>query len=306
MKVLITGGTGFVGSNAIKHLNSTGHDVKYLTRGKKLEVGDSVECKDIQSIDFWKNALEGVEAVIHCMARVHVLNETATDPYSEFKKTNVDATRALAEAAREKGVKKFIFLSTVGVYGNSGDDISENNDLNPNGDYAKTKIEAEELLRETFRDSQVELIILRPPLIYGPHAPGNFRSLENVISKRIPLPFGSIKNKRSFLFVDNLSWVMGKFLSSDKDLSGTYNVTDGEYVSTSYFLKNIARHFTMAFIIPFPIAILRFALSLIGKTKALDKMTSDLSFNTEKLWKALGERPKFDMEKALDNTYREL
>ncbi|OUR98856.1 hypothetical protein A9Q84_05435 [Halobacteriovorax marinus] len=304
LKVLITGGTGFVGKNTVKKLTNDNFQVRYTTRGTILENGKPVKIGDISDQDYWREAIAGSNVVVHCLARVHILKESSTSPYDEFKKTNVDATVALAKASLLTSVKKFIFLSTVGVYGNSGTDISENVEPQPNGDYAQTKLEAEKLLKEIFKDSDVELVILRPPLIYGFEAPGNYRSLENVISKRIPLPLGSISNKRSFLFVQNLSWVISELIKSNKEISGTYNVTDGEVVTTSYFLKSIAHHFSFAMILPFPIFLLKLLGKVTGKSRAISKLTDDLSFSSDKLYEILDKKPLNSMKSALVETYK--
>lgn len=304
MKSFITGATGFVGKNLAKRLNDEGGDVFYLSRGKKLEFGHLIKAENLYDKEFWSMAIGDCDSVIHCMARVHVLKETSSEPYKEFRKLNVEATGELAKACLDSNVKKFIFLSTVGVYGNNGINISEDSPLRPNGDYAKTKIEAEELLREIFRDSEIELVILRPPLIYGVDAPGNYRSLEKAISKKIPLPLGGINNKRSFLFIENLTWTIKEFLKTSKPVSGTYNVTDLEVVSTSFFLRNISKHFSLSFIIYVPVFLLKLLGRVTGKLRAVKKLTDDLTFNNSKIVNLLGSSNLLKMETAISKMYQ--
>jgi nucleoside-diphosphate-sugar epimerase len=301
--IFITGATGFLGSNLAEHFSLKGSNIRYVTRGKKLNLGTAINVEDLDSIPFWEKAIGSSGVIIHCMARVHVMNEVVSDPYPEFKRINVDATLALANAAKNLKVSKFFFISTVGVYGNSGTGISEKSPIVPNGPYAQTKYEAEQELQKIFKDTSTELIILRPPLIYGKNAPGNFRSLEKVISKHIPLPLGLVSNKRSFIYVKNLNWYIEKMMLSAENVSGVYNVADDETVSTAYFLKSIASHFKLSFIVPFPIFILRILGKLTGKSKAVSKLTADLSFEVEHICGAIGHRPPFKMKEALTQIY---
>ncbi|WP_164848445.1 NAD-dependent epimerase/dehydratase family protein [Halobacteriovorax sp. HLS] len=303
LKVLITGATGFVGSSLADYFQSCGDQVRYTTRNKKLPYGDFIEIGDLSSDDFWREAVGDSNIIIHCMARVHVMNDVASNPYEEFKKINFDATMALARAAKEHNVAKFVFISTVGVYGNKGLSISEDDPINPNGDYAQTKYEAETALIELFRDTSTDLIILRPPLIYGKNAPGNFKSLEKVISKHIPLPLGLINNKRSFLYVENLVWAIDKMVRSTNRFNGVYNISDNEVVSTSDFLKGIAKNFKLSFILPFPIFLLKILGQVTGKSKAINKLTDDLSFDASRLYGAIGQEPPYKMTEALSRTF---
>jgi nucleoside-diphosphate-sugar epimerase len=207
LKILVTGASGFVGKSLTAELVRQGHSVCAAVRTKGIAI-DGAEVVVVGEIDGetnWTDALRNVDRVIHLAARVHVMSESSENPLAEFRRVNVDGTRYLAECAAKEGVKRFVYVSSVGVNGaKSSLPFMELDKPNPHKDYALSKLEAEQTLQKISADTTLEVVIVRPPLVYGFGAPGNFAQMMKVLSKSIPLPFASVKNMRSLIYVENL------------------------------------------------------------------------------------------------------
>ena len=200
-KILVTGSSGFVGKALCKNLCDRGINYRGSVRENSLEIKgqDFITVESLDANTDWRKALDGCDTVVHLAARAHILNDKIADPISAFRQTNTQGTLNLAEQAAESGVSRFIFLSSIGVNGamTSGIPFSPNDVPSPHSPYAVSKLEAEIGLRQLASRYSMDVVIIRSPAIYGKNAPGNFGLIEKFIRYGIPLPFGSIDNKRS-------------------------------------------------------------------------------------------------------------
>ena len=244
MKILVTGASSFIGQNLVKALKQ--QDVCVVGVGRKLIESDADEffsVPDFTDTQAWQEPLMSCTVVVHLAARVHVVREEALNPLAEFRKVNVDATLLIAQQAAKAGVKRFIFISSVGVNGNAtviGSPFSDNDKPQPVTPYAISKFEAEQGLVKLCESAGMELVIIRPPLVYGFGAPGNFKRLFNALKKQIPLPFGSINNKRSFVYVGNLVSMILKCIDHPNAVNQVFFVSDGHDLSTTELLRACA------------------------------------------------------------------
>ena len=204
MRVLITGATGFVGTALTERVNNV-YDTIALVRTQNHVLSANVQQLVAANI-FAADLPENIDVIIHLAGRAHILNEQTTDPLSEFRKVNVDGTLQLARQALDKKVKRFIFMSSIGVNGSVTlqQPFTEDAIPQPHADYAVSKLEAEHELKKLFAGSDTELVIIRPPLVYAAHAPGNFARLLKLVASNLPLPFAGTQNKRSFVALENL------------------------------------------------------------------------------------------------------
>jgi nucleoside-diphosphate-sugar epimerase len=279
--VLVTGSNGYVGSKLIRRLEGDNHTVVATARsgsGARL---------DVTSFD--PALLIGMDTLVHLAALVH--KPKTLD--SEFLNVNVKATLKLAQASENAGVKKFIYLSTIGVHGNASDkSISEDSPLNPQTPYARSKRDAETELQNWARNSKTELIILRPTMIYGPQAPGSPKKLISAIRLGLPLPFGSLTNRRSFLHIDNLTDLIAYFVNSGKPPSNTYVVSDfesGTPADLAIYLANVSN--LKVKILPFPPSLLKTALNLLGRNEMVSQLCESLIVDCRRLYHDLNWRP---------------
>ena len=204
--VLVTGANGFVGRAVVARLAADGVAVRAAVRRTGAPFPPNVRIvagTDLDHLAEWRDALQGVSAVVHCAARVHRLADDDADPLAAFRRANRDATAALAEAAAAAGVARFVFLSSIGVHGAEtfGRPFAAADAPAPCSPYAISKHEAENELARIGAERGLEVVVLRPPLVYGPDAPGNFATLLRAVDRGLPLPLGAIRNRRSFVAV---------------------------------------------------------------------------------------------------------
>jgi nucleoside-diphosphate-sugar epimerase len=257
---------------------------------------------DIDGRTDWKQALSGASVVVHTAARAHVLNEVSKDPLALFRKVNVEGSLNLAKQALAAGVRRFIFISSVGVNGNQtfGQPFTSDDLPNPREPYAVSKLEAELALRELLSGSSTELVIVRPPLIYGPNAPGNFQRLLRAVSGGWPLPLGSIKNRRSFLGLENLIDLLLTCCHHPAAANQIFMVSDGEDLSIAELLERL----TVALGIPnrlwpAPMWMLRSSAAMLGKTDLLRRFSGDLQVDISKTRRLLGWAPPVSIDQGL-------
>jgi nucleoside-diphosphate-sugar epimerase len=248
MRFLVTGATGFVGRALVARLVALGHaEVLALTRqapanpvaGAKYLTGG-----DLSSQTQWQPVLAGVHAIVHTAARAHVLNDRAADPLAEFRRVNVAGTLRLAEQAAEMGVRRFVFVSSIGVNGVQsapGKAFSEADQPNPHNAYALSKWEAEQGLLRVADETGMEVVIIRPPLVYGCRAPGNFGSLMRAVQRGWPLPLGAVHNQRSLVALDNLVDFIVTCVAHPQAANQTFLVSDGHDLSTTELVRGLAR-----------------------------------------------------------------
>ncbi len=268
---------------------------------------EPVVCKPLGPQSSWTSALNGIDTVFHLAARVHIMREIASNPLDEFRKVNTFGTKTLAVQAAAAGVKRFVFMSTIGVNGDNSGDIpyTEIGQPQPHNPYSVSKYEAEQILRKISAETDMEIVILRAPLVYGPGNPGNFLSLLHIAAKRVPLPFASIENKRSLIYVGNLIDALATCATHPAAAGQTYLVSDGEDVSTPELIRRTASALGVpARLIPYPPSLMRIAGKLTGKSAAVNRLTGSLTVDSSKIRRELGWKPPFTMEEGLRETAR--
>src|SRR6266702_319253 len=308
--ILVTGATGFVGRFLCYRLLAQGLRVRgtLLTSENPSSLVNGVEPVRVEPLGAdtpWCDALTGVNTVIHLAARVHIMRESSTDPLQEFRKVNLHGTERLALQAAKAGVGRFEFMSTIGINGdNSGaKSYAESDQPHPHNSYFVSKYEAELALKEISKQTGMEVVILRAPLVYGPGNPGNFLSLLRVISKGIPLPLASVTNKRSLIYVGNLVDALATCAVHPEAAGKTYLVSDGEDVSTPELIQRTAKELgEPARLFPFPISLMRLAGKLTGKSGAVNRLAGSLTVDSSKIRRGLSWVPPFTMEEGLRET----
>lgn len=305
----MTGATGFIGSALIASLNRQFFETIAAVRSNVEKCNNAskvVSISDINGSTDWNKCLDCVDVVIHLAARVHVMDERATDPLAIFLETNLNGTINLAEQAAKAGVKRFVFVSTIGVNGSHTEDgkpFNEQSIALPYNDYAQSKFLAEEALKKISLTSGMEFVILRPPLIYGPNPKGNFKTLLNVVTRKIPLPLSRLQNKRSFIFLENLVDAIVTCAFHPKAANETYLVSDYELLSTPKMIALLAKALKQPnMLFPFPLPLLKFLAKLLEKKHILDKLTQSLMIDTSKIRKELSWHPPFTIEQGLKIT----
>jgi nucleoside-diphosphate-sugar epimerase len=267
---------------------------------------DVVEVAGLGANTDWSGALQDVSVVIHLAARVHVMHDTARDPLDEFRRINVAGTLRLARQAAANGVKRFVFVSSVKVNGEStaeGHSFREIDAPAPLDPYGISKSEAEAALRQLAVETGMEVVIVRPPLLYGPEVKGNFAQMLGVLSKGTYLPLASVRNLRSFIYVGNMADVLISCATHPAAANQTYLVSDGVDVSTPDLLKMAGEAMGRpARLIPFPTSLLRLAGRLAGKTAQIDRLLGSLRIDSGKIRRELNWTPPFTMQQGLRAT----
>lgn len=311
-RVLVTGADGFVGAALLTAAAGRGWAVRAASRrclGGGLTGVEPVSGVDLSAGADWRGLVRGVEAVVHCAARVHVMHESAADPLAAFRTVNVDGTLALARQAAAAGVRRFVFVSTIGVNGAEtfrrpfrADDTPA-----PPTPYARSKHEAEIGLQQLARQTGLELVIVRPPLIHGPGAPGNFGRLLRVVQRGLPLPLATVDNRRSLVGVANLSNLLATCIDHPRAVGQTLLVADGEDLSTPELVRRIARALrTRARLFPFPVRALRSLAAALGRESAAQQLCGSLQVDDSATRARLGWTPITRLDAELDRAARHL
>lgn len=301
--ILITGATGFIGRPLLNELIQRNNNVIAAVRSEKNNLPYNVLQAKMNDVFDLESAqmMHGMDTVIHCAARAHVLHEHTTNPLIEFRKTNTIGTLNLAKQAIVAGVKRFVFISTIGVLGNLNEQpFSESDTPDPQGAYAISKYEAELGLLELAKKSSLEVVIIRPPLAYGPNVPGNFSLLLHWMYKNIPLPFKAIDNKRSFVALDNLVDFIIVCAEHPAAANEIFLVADDEDLSTSELLNRVsillgkkARLFSINQ------KLLEFCLNLVGKKDLAQRLCKSLQVDISKAKRLLNWSPKIKVDEGL-------
>ncbi|MBV5338531.1 MAG: SDR family oxidoreductase [Deltaproteobacteria bacterium] len=307
--MLVTGGTGFVGSAFIKRLLQDNAFVRAAVRREiyELQKGlDLVQVGDLTPDIDWQGALSGVDLVVHLAARVHVMHDEAVDPLAEFRRVNVEGTLNLARQAALAGVRRFVFVSSIKVNGEStvlGKPFSAHDNLDPQDPYGISKYEAERGLLELASETGMEVVIIRPPLVYGPGVKANFASMMSWLDRGIPLPLGAVHNQRSFVAVDNLVDLIVTCLDHPKAANQIFLVSDGEDLSTTELLQRMGRALGKpARLIPVPVGVMQGAANLLGKGAVAQRLFGSLQVDSSKARDLLGWKPVVTVYEALQKT----
>jgi len=305
MNILVTGANGFVGRALCAEVVARGMDARGISRSPcDLPMGvENLVVGDINVNTDWGNALSGGEVVIHLAARVHVMSDTAENPLAEFRRVNVQGTLSLARQAAAAGVRRFIFVSSIKVNGEStqlGSPFRADDAPAPLDAYGVSKMEAEQGLREMALQTGMEVVIIRPPLVYGPGVEANFAAMMRWLQRGVPLPFGAIHNQRSLVALDNLVDLIVTCLAHPAAANQTFLVSDGEDVSTTQLLRMVGRAMGCpARLIPVPVGLLRTAARMVGKPDVALRLCGSLQINMEKTNQVLGWRPPLTLNEGL-------
>lgn len=304
--VLVTGATGFVGRALCRTLADKGYALRAATRGNAAM--DGCVCLPVGDIDGgtdWSSALAGVGCVVHLAARVHVMRESAADPLAEFHRTNVAGTQRLALAAAQAGVRRLVFLSSVKVNGEAttASPFAESDTPAPADPYGISKWEAENALRGVAGEMGLEIVILRPPLIYGPGVKANFRRMLALAASGLPLPFASIDNRRSLVFLGNLVDAIATCLIHPRAAGETFLISDGEDLSTPDLLRRMRQ--AMGFparLMPVPPSLLQAGGRLLRRKAEVGRLVGSLQVDSAKLRTLLSWQPPCSVDAGLRET----
>ncbi|HED33228.1 MAG TPA: SDR family oxidoreductase [Gammaproteobacteria bacterium] len=309
-RVLVTGANGFVGRELCKLLEHRGYEVRVALRelmpDDELSAYEQVATGELGAlshfIDRWKNALDNVDSVIHLAARVHVMKETSANPLAQFRAVNTEAPVCLAKQAAAQGVKRFIYVSSIKVNGEAtaGGAFCADDRPEPGDAYAVSKAEAEAQLLEAGLDSSMQVVCVRPPLIYGPGVRGNFLRLIKLVEKGLPLPLAMIKNNRSMVSVGNMTDLLECCITHPQAAGEIFLVSDGVSLSTPELISRLADCMGVpARLFPVPRPLLKLAGKLIGQSSAISRLCDSLEVDISKTREHLGWQPPQSVEAGI-------
>ncbi|TPU15047.1 NAD-dependent epimerase/dehydratase family protein [Acinetobacter baumannii] len=311
MKILITGSTGFLGKFLCQYLSNKDYSVIAHTRTPQV-----FSQSNIENINFDLNQnleeldLDGVQVVIHCAGRAHVMNETAASPLNAYRQINVKGTLNLAKKAVQSGVRRFIYLSSIKVNGEEATQqkpFTAEDSINTDDPYGLSKYEAEQALKQLAQETDLEVVIIRPVLIYGPNVKANFKSMISLASKKIPLPVGCLNNKRSMVSVYNLADLIEVCLSHPNAPRQTFLASDQNDISVKQLFEKLASLQNNKLIkLPIPKSLIFLLASLVGRSAMASRLCSELVVDTSKNTQVLGWKAPYSTEQSLAKMFREM
>ncbi|WP_433704340.1 NAD-dependent epimerase/dehydratase family protein [Paraburkholderia sacchari] len=310
-RVLVTGANGFVGRSVCLTLAANGHDVTALVRRAGTSAGEAHEWVH-SGADFaglaeaWPRELVP-DCVIHLAARVHVMNDTAADPLAAFRATNVEGALRVARAARERGARRMVFVSSVKAAAefDGGMPLAESMQPAPDDAYGVSKLQAEEALWQYGEQSGLEIVIVRPPLVYGPGVGANFLQMMNALWRRLPLPLGAVDAQRSLVYVENLADALMRCATDPRAANARFYVRDDQDPSVAELLRALGHHLGRpARLLPVPVSLLRAAGALTGRAAQIDRLTQSLRVDDSHIRETLGWTGPYTLDEGLAATAR--
>jgi nucleoside-diphosphate-sugar epimerase len=328
MKILVTGATGFVGRYLCRTAIDRHYSVLAVVRpsSDRSKLPPATEFLSVDSISspIPETALRGIDTVIHLAARVHVMKDTSGDPLAAHRQINTNATLSLARQAAQQGVKRFIYLSSIKVNGEGSTNLdrpyTENDIPQPSDPYGESKWEAEQGLKQISQETGLEIVIIRPPLVYGSQVKGNFEQLLRIIQLGLPLPLGSIKNRRSLIYVGNLVDAILSCTDHPAATNQTFLVSDGEDLSTPELIRRLATQIdnhkssgvsgaelylplsNQTGGLPIPPQLLTLFGKLTGQTATIERLLGSLTVDTSHIQTSLNWKPPFSVDEGLKET----
>jgi nucleoside-diphosphate-sugar epimerase len=312
-RVLVTGAAGFVGTALCRRLQEDGFLVRMAVRDQPrlLQRGISTR-RDFEWIVLHDRsseiettlALEGVGAIIHLAARVHVMTDHAADPLAEFRSVNTNWTEKLARVAASQGVRRFVYLSSIKVNGEQSLlPFTEQDPPNPQDPYGVSKWEAEQALARVSTQTGLEIVVIRSPLVYGPGVGGNFLQLLKILRRGVPLPLASIQNQRSLIYRGNLVDALVCCAQDIRAAGHTYLASDGEDLSTAELIRRLGKALGVSVRLwPLPVFLFRFMGKILGKQAVIDRLLGSLQVNSSKIRQELDWQPPFSVDQGLTET----
>ncbi len=312
-QILVTGATGFIGTALSLNLLEAGYEVRGTSRNPNRmpwqerfhPVGlEWVTLHDQSTEDELQQVLQDVQVVIHLAGRAHIMTDHVPDRSGEFHRINTDWTTRLAWAAVGQGVRRFVYLSSVKVNGEkSRVPFTEADSPGPQDPYGVSKWEAEQALATVASQTNLETVVIRSPLVYGPGVGGNFLHLLNIVRKGIPLPLALVENRRSLIYRGNLVDALVRSVWDDRAVGRTYLVSDGEDLSTPDLIRRLGKALELpARLWPVPIPILRSLGRVVGKQMAIERLLGSLQVNSSRIRQELDWHPPFRVDQGLAET----
>ncbi|MGB5745475.1 MAG: SDR family oxidoreductase [Desulfobacterales bacterium] len=309
--VLVTGANGFIGRTLCRRMLAEGWHVRGAIRSLSQKAAlppgiDTVEIGSIGPSTEWDIALEGIDTVVHLAARAHVMGENSVDPNFDYRKINVDGTKHLAQIAQSKRVRRFVFVSSIKVNGEgSADPYTEADQPAPLDPYSISKFEAENELQSMADKTDLEVVILRPPLVYGPEVKANFLRLIKLINRGIPLPLAGVKNHRSMIFIENLVDALFICATHPRAVGNIFLVSDGIDISTPELIQKISSALGKpSRVFALPPGFLRLLGRATGKSGVVSRLCDSLIVDSTKIRTELDWKPPFSMQEGLRETVR--
>lgn len=307
-KVFVTGANGFIGRNVCERLERVGFAVTRACRclAPGADPRRWIVTGDLERCDRLPELISGHDAIVHLAGRAHVVREVESDPQAAYQRANVEATARLAAAAVAAGVRRFIFVSSIGVHGNRAErPLTENDPPAPCEPYAETKLRAERTLDEIARKSAMQTVVLRPTLVYGPQCPGNMARLARLVARGLPLPFAGFTARRSLIGAENLASLIEAALVHPAAAGETFLAADGEDLSLPELIAHLAAGLGVrARLFKAPTGLIALAARMAGQGAAFDKLTAPLRVDAGKARRLLGWSPPVPVVEGLRATGR--
>ncbi len=310
-KILLTGASGFVGRALADQLIGTGAQLKVVARSSlNIPGADTLLVDSIDNRTSWGKNLKGIDTVIHCAGRAHIMNDLFANPLPEYRRVNVGGTLNLARQAAAAGVRRFIFLSSVKVNGEQtlkGQPFTELDEPMPQNPYAISKFETEQALMELAAHTDMEVVIIRPTLVYGVGVKANFFTMLKMVKLGMPLPFGSIENKRSFIYLENLNSLIISCIDHPKAANQIFLASDGYDLSTTELLRYCANAMGVSvYLLPIPESWCILSATVLGQGESIQRLCGTLQVDIGKANKLLGWTPPISVQVGLQRTVENL